>query len=75
MHVKQVGCNLLGISLTLSSQAAFCVQLTTIIVPLAQAAMGVKLKPQIWAAVAMAFAGTYTQLCYIYEYISNSVLQ
>ena len=60
---QQVGCNLLGISLTLSSQAAFCVQLTTIIVPLAQAAMGVKLKAQIWAAVAMAFAGACTLYC------------
>ncbi|KAG5184324.1 hypothetical protein JKP88DRAFT_262841 [Tribonema minus] len=52
-----VGLNLLGISLTLSSQAAFCIQLTTIMVPLAQAAMGVRLKPQLWAAVAMAFGG------------------
>jgi hypothetical protein len=55
--VLGVGFNLLGISLTLSSQAAFCVQLTTVMVPVAQFFMGVKLQPQIWAACGMALGG------------------
>ncbi|CAM9820562.1 unnamed protein product, partial [Phaeothamnion confervicola] len=52
-----VSANYLGISLTLASQAAFFVQLTTILVPVAQAAMGVKLPARIWAACAAALGG------------------
>ncbi|CAM9509348.1 unnamed protein product [Chrysoparadoxa australica] len=52
-----VGFNYLGISLTLSSQAAFFVQLTTIMVPVAQALMGVKLGNRIWTAALLALGG------------------
>ena len=49
--------NLLGLSLTSADHGAFLIQLTTLIVPVAQGISGVPIPPRIWAAVGMALAG------------------
>jgi hypothetical protein len=41
--------NLLGLALTTASHGAFLIQLTTLIVPLAQGISGVPIARQIWA--------------------------
>ena len=49
--------NLYGLSLTSADHGAFLVQLTTLLVPLAQGVRGVPIPRRIWAAVALALAG------------------
>ncbi|KAH8098197.1 cupin-like domain-containing protein [Aureococcus anophagefferens] len=49
--------NLYRLSLTSADHGAFLIQLTTLIVPLAQGARGVPIPRRIWLAVAAALAG------------------
>eukprot|EP00304_Pavlova_gyrans_P015181 CAMPEP_0206064082 /NCGR_PEP_ID=MMETSP1466-20131121/58552_1 /ASSEMBLY_ACC=CAM_ASM_001126 /TAXON_ID=44452 /ORGANISM="Pavlova gyrans, Strain CCMP608" /LENGTH=369 /DNA_ID=CAMNT_0053439455 /DNA_START=29 /DNA_END=1136 /DNA_ORIENTATION=+ len=49
--------NLFGLSLTSSDHGAFLIQLTTLLVPLAQAVMGVPIPRRIWGAIALALTG------------------
>lgn len=57
--VKCVGTsfNLYGLSLTSADHGAFLIQLTTLLVPVAQAFQGVPIPPRIWAAVGTALVG------------------
>jgi drug/metabolite transporter (DMT)-like permease len=49
--------NLLGLSLTTANHGAFLIQLTTLIVPVAQGLAGVPIPPRIWTAVGVALCG------------------
>lgn len=49
--------NLEAVARTSASRAAFFVQLTTVMVPLAEWALGAKVEPQVFAACAVAMAG------------------
>ena len=49
--------NMYGLSQTSADHGAFLIQLTTLLVPLAQGIMGVPIPPRIWSAIALALAG------------------
>ena len=49
--------NLYGLSLTSADHGAFLIQLTTLIVPVAQGVSGVPIPRRIWAAVGIALTG------------------
>lgn len=49
--------NMYGLSQTSAGHGAFLIQLTTLIVPLAQGVMGVPIPRRIWTAIALALAG------------------
>ena len=49
--------NLYGLSLTSADHGAFLIQLTTLIVPVAQGVQGVPIPRRIWLAVGIALAG------------------
>lgn len=49
--------NLYGLSLTSANHAAFLIQLTTLIVPAVQGAMGVPIPNRIWSAIGLALLG------------------
>mmetsp|Transcript_16353 Transcript_16353/g.21248 ORF Transcript_16353/g.21248 Transcript_16353/m.21248 type:complete len:435 (+) Transcript_16353:223-1527(+) len=49
--------NVIGISLTTASQAGFCVQMTTLIVPFLEFFAGVNIPGRVWAACLIAVAG------------------
>lgn len=49
--------NLYGLSLTSAAHGAFLIQLTTLIVPLAQGLQGVPIPRRVWAAIGLAVAG------------------
>jgi drug/metabolite transporter (DMT)-like permease len=49
--------NLYGLSLTSANHAAFLIQLTTLIVPVVQGAMGIPIPQRIWTAIGLALAG------------------
>uniref|UniRef100_A0A7S3V8P1 EamA domain-containing protein n=1 Tax=Chaetoceros debilis TaxID=122233 RepID=A0A7S3V8P1_9STRA len=49
--------NLYGLSLTSANHAAFLIQLTTLIVPAVQGAMGVPIPNRIWYAIGLALLG------------------
>lgn len=49
--------NIYGLSLTSASHGAFLVQLTTLLVPLAQGISGVPIPRRIWGAIALALLG------------------
>lgn len=51
--------NLYGLSLTSADHGAFLIQLTTLIVPVAQGIIGVPIPKRIWAAVALALTGVF----------------
>jgi len=51
--------NLLGLACTSASHGAFLIQLTTLLVPLAQGIMGVPIAKQVWLGVALALAGLF----------------
>jgi len=46
-----------GLSLTSAAHGAFLIQLTTLIVPLAQRLQGVPIPRRVWAAIGLAVAG------------------
>lgn len=50
------GCSY-GLSLTSAAHGAFLIQLTTLIVPLAQGLQGVPIPRRVWAAIGLAVAG------------------
>lgn len=49
--------NLYGLSLTTANHAAFLIQLTTLIVPAVQGAMGIPIPQRIWTAIVLALGG------------------
>jgi drug/metabolite transporter (DMT)-like permease len=49
--------NMYGLSETSADHGAFLIQLTTLLVPLAQGLMGVPIPTRIWSAIAMALTG------------------
>lgn len=51
--------NMYGLSQTSADHGAFLIQLTTLLVPLAQGIMGVPIPPRIWSAIAMAMGGVF----------------
>jgi len=46
-----------GLSLTSAAHGAFLIQLTTLIVPLAQGLQGVPIPRRVWTAIGLAVAG------------------
>lgn len=51
--------NLYGLSLTSADHGAFLIQLTTLIVPVAQGASGVPIPRQVWYAIGLAICGVF----------------
>lgn len=51
--------NIYGLSQTSSDHGAFLIQLTTLIVPVAQGIMGVPIPKRIWAAIGLALGGVF----------------
>ena len=51
--------NIYGLSQTSSDHGAFLIQLTTLIVPVAQGIMGVPIPSRIWGAIALALGGVF----------------
>jgi len=51
--------NILGLSLTSAGHGAFLIQLTTLLVPLAQGVMGVPIPQRIWTAIGLALTGVF----------------
>jgi drug/metabolite transporter (DMT)-like permease len=51
--------NLAGLSQTSADHGAFLIQLTTLIVPVAQGMAGVPITKRIWSAMALAMAGVF----------------
>jgi drug/metabolite transporter (DMT)-like permease len=49
--------NVYGLSLTTASHGAFLIQLTTLMVPLAQGMLGVAIPARIWTAIGLALTG------------------
>jgi drug/metabolite transporter (DMT)-like permease len=49
--------NIYGLSETSADHGAFLIQLTTLLVPLAQGLLGVPIPPRIWTAIALALSG------------------
>ncbi len=51
--------NIYGLSQTSSDHGAFLIQLTTLIVPVAQGLMGVPIPSRIWSAIGLALGGVF----------------
>ena len=49
--------NIFGLSLTSAGHGAFLIQMTTLLVPLAQRLQGVPIPPRIWGAIGLALSG------------------
>lgn len=49
--------NLFGLSLTSANHAAFLIQLTTLIVPVVQGAMGIPIPKRVWTSISLALTG------------------